>query len=176
MSYPGYDMFDYDYVAPKDRVENLPEGQYPFRIHQVIPKVSKSSGNNMLEVLCKVTDHTGREWQIYEYLIAPKPYNKDQFDSESYEAKNYEANLKRLNTKIGNIAKAIGRPDIDASGYDKKKLVSDLLGSGGQCYVKVQEDKNGQYPDKNVISKWIANVDPEAAAKDVKQLDDEIPW
>lgn len=175
MSYNDFD-FNYDYVAPKDRVELMAEGEGIFRIWEIVPKVSKSSGNSMLEVMFKVKDVNGREWHIYDYLIAPKPYNKELYGEDSYEAKNFNANLKRLNTKIGNIAKAIGRLDMDEPGYNKKNLAADLLGSSGRCYVKVQEDKTGQYSDKNVISKFYPAEEGVAvrAAEQVAQLDDAI--
>lgn len=174
MSYNDF-SFDYDYVAPKDRVELMSEGEGTFRIHEVVQKVSKSSGNSMLEVMFKVRDVNGREWHIYEYLIAPKPYNKELHDENSYEAKSFQANLKRLNTKIGNIAKAIGRADMDSVSYNKKQLAQDLLGASGKCYVKIQEDKTGQYSDKNVIAKFYPIAET-AEANAVTQIDDDLPF
>lgn len=140
----NYNDFDYDYVPQKDRVELLKEGEGTFRIHQAIPKTSKS-GNKMLEVMFMVKDYTGHEMPVFEYLIATP---------------NDDAGMKRLNTKIGNIAKAINKPEIDSPDYNRRQLAQDLLGHNGKCYIKIQEDKTGQYPDKNVISKYLPYVDP----------------
>jgi len=155
MSYNDIE-FDYQYMSPNDRIEIMDEGEGMFRIAQVVPKVSKS-GNKMLEVMFKVRDRNGREWHIYDYLIATI---------------GDEAGMKRLNTKIGNIAKAIGKPEIDDPAYNKRGLINDLLGCSGKCYVKIQEDKTGKYFSKNVISKFYPHGDVEK--KDYSEgLDDE---
>jgi len=155
MSYSDLE-FEYDYLGPKDRVELMAEGQGVFRINQVIPKVSKS-GNKMLEVLFVVRDMNGREWRIYDYLIATK---------------NDEDGMKRLNTKIGNIAKAINKPEIDSENYNKRNLIQDLLGHKGKCYVKIQEDKTGQYSDKNVIAKFLPWENPQTDDAKLKEFYD----
>lgn len=173
MSYNDFD-FNYDYLEPKDRVELMAEGDGTFRIHEVIPKVSKSSGNNMLEVMFKVRDVNGKEWHVYEYLIAPKPYDKRVYDKDSNEAKKFEAALKRLNTKIGNIAKAIGKPELDSATYNKKQLVNDLLGASGKCYVKIQEDSSGKFAAKNVIAKFYAAQQDDVNV--TQPIDDDIPF
>ena len=142
MSYD--DLLEYDFYDKSELSILLKEGEGTFRVNQVIPKVSKA-GNKMFEVMFMVTDSAGKEMPVYDYLIATP---------------GDEAGMKRLNTKIMNIGKAINKPHIHAKGYKLKP--NDLLGEKGKCMIKTQADKTGQYLDKSVISKYISAVDEPA--------------
>ncbi len=103
---------------------------------QVVPKAS-SKGNAMLVVTMDVTDVAGRTLKVDDFLVATP---ED------------EAGMKRLKTKIMNISKAIGKPELYAPGAGKLKP-SDLVGYGGYCEIKTQT--SDQYSDRTVISKYI---------------------
>lgn len=129
------DYLEYDYFEPNELAFTLTEGSGTFKIMQVMPGMSKK-GNDMLTVSFKVTDVNGKEGMIDDYLVATK---------------GDEAGMKRLATKIRNIANAINKPELYAKG--RKLTPMDLVGFNGECLIKTQKSEG--YPDKSVISKYI---------------------
>ena len=150
----GDNFLEYDYFEPKQLGYVLTPGEASFKITGVTPKTSKTSGHKMLHVTFDVTDCSGKRANIDDYLVATKG------DSDG---------MKRLATKIMNISKSIGKPDLYAPGYKLKP--NDLLGERGKCEVKTQT--SGEYPDKSVISKYIATKEPLEVGE---QVEDDIPF
>ncbi len=133
----------------------LPEGQYPFEISQGENKVSKA-GNDMIELLVRVFKEDGTFLLISDYLMEAVLY------------------------KVSHACKACGLEDA----YNKGELHGkDFVGKTGYLKLGIQKDKNGVYPDKNVIKDYIVSEDGEkapkpkgsvAASNDIK--DDSIPF
>lgn len=149
------------YTDPKQLAPTLAEGEATFKITQVVPKQSKTTNNPMLVVTMSVTDANGMTLNVDDYLVATP---------------GDEAGMKRLKTKIYNISRAIGKPELYAEGASKLKPI-DLLGNHGKCLVKTQS--GGEYPDKTVIAKYLPSEKLESAErealanKQIAELDDE---
>lgn len=148
------------YTDPKQLAPTLTEGECTFKIKEVVPKQSKG-GNPMLVVTMSVTDVNGMTLNVDDYLVATP---------------GDEAGMKRLKTKIYNISRAIGKPELYAEGASKIKPI-DLLGNHGKCLVKTQS--GGDYPDRSTIAKYLPSEKLEAAEraelanKQIAELDDE---
>lgn len=154
------DYFGFDYYEPKDLIDLMAEGEGDFKIIKAINRQSKA-GNDMMVLDMRVRDCNGKEGFCTEFLVQGAD----------------ESSKKRLATKIKNIAKAINKPEL----YGPKAMLApqDLLGCKGKCYIKVQA--GGEYPDKNVIAKYLVSQDfvdaerEQLANEQIAQLDDELP-
>ncbi len=146
------DYLEYDYFEPNELAFTLAEGPGTFKIMQVLPGMSKA-GNDMLTINFKVQDYKGKEGYIDDYLVATK---------------GDEAGMKRLATKIRNIANALNKPELYAPGVKLKP--EDLVGYSGKCEIKTQ--KSDGYPDKSVISKYIDAT----KVQDTMVPDDSLPF
>lgn len=148
------DDFDYDYYDPKKLSFTLEPGEGSFKIIKVEPKTGKKAPHNkMLHITMKVTDARGTEGNVDEYLVATP---------------GDEPGMKRLATKIRNIANAINQPDLYGEGV--KLTPQKLLGGRGNCIIKTQASDD--FPDKSVISKYISALEPEHHEVE----DDSIPF
>jgi Protein of unknown function (DUF669) len=139
----------------------LPEGEYGFEISQGVEKTSKA-GNEMIELTVRVFKDDGSFLLVTDYLMESMMY------------------------KVSHAAKACGLEDK----YNMGKLTGDdFVGKTGQLKLGIQKDKNGQYPDKNVVKDYIVPKDGEQAVKpkgsiaaskdkkvDTSDLEDEIPF
>lgn len=135
-----------------------PAGEYGFEIVQSLNNISKS-GNEMIELKVKVYNDDGGYKLITDFLLESLAY------------------------KLRHAAEVCGL----LSQYEAGELdANDFIGKTGTVKLKIQKDKNGQYPDKNVIADYIADyvvekaegkIDPQAPVKSAAaELDDEIPW
>ena len=138
----------------------LPAGEYGFEISGGVEKTSKA-GNEMIELTVRVFKEDGNFLLVTDYLMESMMY------------------------KLSHAAKACGLE----SKYNAGSLQGeDFVGKTGKLKLKIQSDKNGQYPDKNVIADYIVPKDGEEAAipkgsnkaadKKVSgaDLEDEIPF
>lgn len=164
--------FDFEYVDPKQLSFTLEPGDGTFKIVEVLIGESKSSGNPMMTVTFEVTDCRGTTQKINDYLVAPRmtikngdPVHDKKVDDD------YAATKKRLNTKIMNISKAIGKPELYAPGASKLQP-NDLLGYTGQCLIKTQSSDD--FADRSVIAKYYDATKKEAVA--VNDIDDPLPF
>lgn len=150
----GNDEFEYDFFDPKKLSFTLEPGVGVFKIVKVEPRAGKKPPHNkMLHITLKVKDARGTEGNVDEFLVATP---------------GDEAGMKRLATKIRNIANAINKPELYGEGVKLKPM--DLIGGRGNCVIKTQSSDD--YPDKSVIAKYISAVEPEELVAD----DDEIPF
>lgn len=134
------DFLDYDYYDPKRLSFTLEPGEGTFKIMKCEPCTGKKAPHNkMLHLTMKVVDSRGTEGNVDEYLVATPGDEKG---------------MKRLATKIRDIAKAINKPELYGPGVKLKP--SDLIGGRGNCIIKTQS--SDEFPDKSTISKYIAQV------------------
>lgn len=136
----------------------LPEGEYPFEISQGLDKTSKikpdgSGGNEMIELLVRVYRENGTFLLVNDYLLESMAY-KLRHAAEACELlTNYETGV---------------------------LTASDFVGKTGRLKLRIQKDKAGQFPDKNVISDYIVPKDGDVQAPLPKVLEkpfeDEIPF
>jgi len=142
----------------------LPEGEYDFQISAGEDKVSKS-GNEMIELLVRVYKPDGSGFiLVNDYLLESVLY------------------------KVSHAAKACG---LETEYNNGNLHGDDFFGKTGKLKLGIQKDKNGQYPDKNVIKDYIVSgeekkSDPQSptlgkAKKEPEksigeELNDEIPF
>jgi hypothetical protein len=131
----------------------LPEGVYDFEISQGLDKVSKikpdgSGGNEMIELLVRVYKPDGNFTLITDYLMEKIAY------------------------KLKHATDACGLQVA----YDTGTLHGDnFVGKTGKCKVKIQKDKTGDYPDKNVIADYVVDKDKETDSVKPKPLNESAP-
>jgi hypothetical protein len=107
-------------------------GVYEFIVHEAKEKVSKTSGNPMIEVVLKVTDIYGKVHTLYDYLM----------DTEYSDY------------KIRHLSECSGCLDKYENG---EVFASDFLGKKGKVKVTIRKDKKGEREDKNSVQDYIAN-------------------
>lgn len=131
----------------------LPEGQYSFEISQAENRISKA-GNEMIELLVRVYKPDGSFMLVSDYLMESVLY------------------------KVSHASKACGLEDS----YNKGELkADDFIGKTGYLKLGIQKDKNGVYPDKNMVRDYIVPKDgdkkPEIPKNNLSSvIDDEIPF
>lgn len=132
-------------IEPKSQLEAfksdflLDEGNYEFTIKEINEKVSKSSGNPMLEVIFEAFGKDGAVSTVYDYIIEG-------------------------NNKIYKLLYATDNGAMAQSGQvDLKKLVN----SGGHFKLAISYDATGRYKPKNVVSEYLLNVEKESNNEDV---------
>jgi hypothetical protein len=139
----------------------LPEGTYGFEISGGVDKQSKA-GNDMIELTVRVFKPDGTFLLVTDYLMEAILY------------------------KVSHAAKACGLEDKYNAGT---LLGEDFIGKTGELKLGIQKDKNGQYPDKNVIKDYVVPKDGKSAAipkgsnkaastkkVDTSDLEDSIPF
>lgn len=133
----------------------LPEGTYDFEISAGYDKVSKA-GNEMIELLVRVYKPDGGFVLVNDYLMEKVIY------------------------KVSHAAKACG---LETEYNNGQLHGDDFIGKTGQLKLKIQKDKDGTYPDKNVIQDYIVNEEGKSSLKEkpakenfAEDLDDEIPF
>lgn len=105
----------------------LPEGRYSFKVSKAEDTVSKK-GNPMIKLTLNVTDDNNRSYIIRDYL------------------------MEQISYKLKHCADACGL----AEKYRSGELVgSDFKGKEGLLFLRIEEDKTGQYPDKNAVKDYI---------------------
>lgn len=140
----------------------LPEGEYGFEISGGEDKVSKK-GNEMIELTVRVFKPDGNFNLVTDYLMEAILY------------------------KVSHAAKACGLEDKYESGDLHGE---DFIGKTGMLKLGIQKDKEGQYPDKNVVKDYIVpkdgeeNLPPKGSVASAERMDkakkddleDEIPF
>lgn len=140
-----------------------PAGKYGFEIAKATDSVSKvkpdgTGGNEMIELTVKLFNDDGQSKSVFDYLMP--------LESVAYK-------LRHASAACGLLEK-----------YETGLLMAeDFVGKTGFLKLKIQKDKTGQYPDKNVIADYVAE---EAAISDVippatvhtpaPVPNDDIPW
>lgn len=121
----------------------LPVGVYDFECVGGEDKVSKAN-NEMIVLKHIVHDGNGGSRFIDDYL------------------------LESIAHKLRHAAVVAGHE----SKYSEGKLVaSDFVGMTGKVKVRIQKDKTGAYPDKNVIGDYVVPKDGQQP-----EIDDSIPF
>jgi hypothetical protein len=123
----------------------IPVGVYSFEVVAAEDKVSKAN-NEMIVLKLLVHDGKGGSRFIDDYL------------------------LESIAHKLRHAAVACGLESKYTAG---KLAASDFQGKTGQVKVRIQKDKDGQYPDKNVIGDYVVPKDGQAADP---EIDDSIPF
>lgn len=136
----------------------MPEGEYGFEISGGEDKTSKA-GNDMIELTVRVFKPDGSFNLVTDYLMEAILY------------------------KVSHASKACGLEDKYLAG---SLSGSDFIGKTGMLKLGIQKDKDGTYPDKNVVKDYVVPKDGEeaavpkgsnaAAGKKVDDLEDEIPF
>lgn len=125
----------------------LEKGDYEFEILSAIDKISKSSGNEMIELVVRIYADGEPAAQIFDYLM----------ESVSY--------------KLRHCAAACGL----LKHYDVGVLQAEMfVGKTGVCSVVIQKDKTGQYSDKNVIRDYL--VKEVSAQAQAQTVNDGLPF
>jgi hypothetical protein len=137
--------------------ENLwPAGEYGFEIGEAHDKVSKSN-NEMIHLKLKVFNNEGSMRFVDDYLLEEMAY------------------------KLRHAAEACGLLTQYESGT---LLASDFVGKLGYLKLKIQKDKTGNYPDKNVVGDYIVkdvvqvsdDTSPPTGHPASAPMNDEVPW
>lgn len=110
----------------------LPAGVYGFEVYEATDKTSKT-GNDMIELKLRLFDDEGNSrGMVTDYL------------------------LEKLAYKLRHAAVAC---DLE-SNYENGDLAAiDFSGKIGEVKIRVQEDKTGQYPAKNVVADYVVKKD-----------------
>jgi hypothetical protein len=105
----------------------LPEGVYDFEVVKAEEKTSKA-GNQMIELSLHVFDASGKTVFVRDFLMESLAY------------------------KLRHCADACGLIE----GYESGALIDkDFVGKCGKVKIVIQKDKEGKYPDKNVVRDYI---------------------
>lgn len=131
-------MYDLSFEPKKEDelIDLLEKGDGDYEVIKAVRKDSKSNGLPMIELQLKVWDHNGTQGLVYDYLML--------------------TGSKFSLRKIRHFCYSNGMESFYESG---KLSASDCEGKTGKCYIGIQKDKNGQYPDKNIIADYtMSNV------------------
>lgn len=145
---------------PKSEAETKQEsanlwdpGFYDFEVMTGTDKTSKS-GNEMIELKVKVFNNEGEEKIVFDYLLESMAWK-----------------LRHAAEACGLIAK-----------YEKGELVGgDFEGCTGKLKLKIDRNKDHNYPDKNAVADYLestkASVVAKAKPKESRQdaLNDDLP-
>lgn len=134
----------------------LAEGLYQYEVIKAVEKVSKN-GNPMIELLLKIfDDESGRTSLVTDYLMVHPD----------------------MEHKIRHFCYS---NDL-VSNYEKGRLDDVMcVGQVGKCRIRIRKDKEGKYPDKNVIADYVMNEETaqhiyNKAVHGQTMSDDEIPF
>lgn len=121
-----------------------PAGEYGFEIAAATDKISKikpdgTGGNEMIELKVAIFNSEGNQRILFDYLM----------------------DTAQMAYKLRHAAEACG---ILAKYEAGNLLASDFHGKTGHAKVRIQKDKTGNYPDKNVISDYVTEPNTEFQA------------
>jgi len=105
----------------------LPAGIYDFEVVNADDRIS-SKGNEMIALMLSVYAPNGKTYNVFDYL------------------------LESLEYKLGHFCEATGLLDKYQQGHFSS---SDCVGRSGKCKIYIQQDKSGQYPDKNSVADYL---------------------
>jgi len=127
----------------------LQDGTWDFEVIKAEAKLSKS-GNEMIHILVKVWDMNGTSSIVNDYLISSILYKVRHFCYGTGLEQHYE------NGDLSDVM---------------------CVGRTGKCKGKIEKDKTGQYPDKNIIVDYLEKADAASKEKNAKdEFDDDIPF
>lgn len=138
-------------VNPKSEKEfkerNLMEpGTYDFVVFDAKEKVSKNSGEPMIELVLKVTDLSKRVHTLYDYLMDREPM---------------DYKIRRIYSCADKIEK-YESGDVEAS---------DLINVSGKVKISVKKDNKGIYDDRNSVQDYVPYEKQEQLP-----FDDKLPF
>lgn len=114
-------------LAAEDTRSLLPPGTYDAEIVEAEEKVS-AKGNDMIAARLRVFDNNGGTRTVRDWLMAS------------------------MGRKLRNAAYAAGlRQEYDSG----ELLAADFVGKTCKVKIKVEQDRNGQYPDSNRVDDYI---------------------
>lgn len=114
--------------AKQAQFKLLEPGVYDFEIISAQDKTSKS-GNEMIELKLKVFDSNGNSSHVFDYLLPEKMAYKFRHCCEAIEI-------------------------IDK--YEGGELVADdFIGGTGEVKIKIDKNKDANYPDKNAVVDYL---------------------
>lgn len=105
----------------------IPEGVYPFEVTSSEDKKSKA-GNDMIELELRVFMPDGRQRVLRDWLMEKMAFKLYHFCAYTGLAVKYEAGTLHS---------------------------SDCVGRTGYAKIVIQEDKKGQYPDRNSVADYV---------------------
>lgn len=104
-----------------------PAGQYEFQVLEAEDRESKS-GNPMIYLKLGVFNGDAMRWHISDYLVTAM-----------------EAKLRHFADTTGLLAR-----------YESGQLAAqDCVGRAGRVKLGIEQDKDGKYPDKNVVKDYV---------------------
>jgi hypothetical protein len=106
-------------------------GTYDFEVLSAEDKLSRSSGKPMIELRLKVTGADGTARIVPDYLLAGTPQ------------------------KLHSAAKAFGLIEKYHTG---SLSAEDFQGQKGRLKLRIEKDRFGNYPDKNVVAEYVPSV------------------
>lgn len=133
---------------PEDANSLIPDGEYDGEIAAAEDKLSKK-GSEMIEAKVRVWAGGGGPRLVFDYIVNPGSLYK----------------LKQIAAASGQMAKY----ETGAMGAD------DIRGISVRVSVKTQKDKTGDFPDKNVIARYLAPAAGEGN-HGKPAADDDIPF
>jgi hypothetical protein len=128
----------------------LEPGEYDFKIIQAEDAVSKTN-NEMIKLSLKVWGKDGQEYYITDYLLT---------------------NNARMEWKLKNFCDSVGLSDKYLSG---ELNAADCKDKHAKVELRIDKDKEGKYPDKNSVKKYVQTLLPPMADKN-NFVDDDIPF
>jgi hypothetical protein len=148
-------QWNYSEQDYKDSKITIPAGEHRVRMASVTPKVSKTSGNDMYEIVFDVSNYA---FKIYYYLV----FSPD--------------NAKRVNGSLGAIADSFGvKPNIDPN-----TTPPGWVGAVGAAKVKLEDDKPkiSYFIEKSKQDKlpaWIEVAKPQGATQSPANYNPSFP-
>jgi hypothetical protein len=125
----------------------LPKGWYDFEVMSAVDKTSKA-GNEMIEVKLKVFAQDGTERHVFDYLMEAMP------------------------NKLFDFCESVGLIDK----YHAGTLESgEIIGKAAKVKLAI-DDKNEDYPPKNVAKDYANAEAVKPAPEAPKEDDDDIPF
>lgn len=108
-----------------------PRGIYAFEVVEAADKQSQKSNRPMIELKIKVTDGRKAGRIVTDYLLNETP------------------------EKLRHAADACGLLDKYETGNVSGE---DFLHKRGRLKLRIEKDKNGKYPDKNVVADYVCGT------------------
>lgn len=125
----------------------LEKGNYQFEVRSSVQKVSKS-GNDMIEIVLRIWDKSGKEHSLYDYLLEKMPYKIKHFCDSIGFSKQYESG---------------------------KLFAEEFVGKCGEVKVYIEE-KSGDSP-KNRVADYMFNDSPKKLIETEEDFkDDDTPF
>ncbi len=125
----------------------VPAGRYQFVVLKAVERVSKKTGQPLIELILDIIDSTGYPRRVYDYLtLSPK-----------------------MAYKIRHFCMATGLMER----YDTGALsATDCVGRTGIVDVEIQKTKEPNFPDRNSVKDYIVTESNPPATNDPEFNDD----